>query len=148
MPSTLSNIISTSLNHAIAFGSLTRIAILNILGAGGLLALKSVIESYNEERDLNRAFIPIYYTSLGLLSVWQLLELTAWSKNKYSHEKELVGISTTQQALARRHPVHFLFDEYKRIPNCLSCKKPLNHTQPEKESKNSENQATASELKV
>jgi len=151
MPLIISRTIKKFVNHFLAFSSLTRTIILNILGAGGLLALKGAIESFDENKELNHVFMPIYYTSLGLLSIWQILELTVWSKSKYTSEKELVGINVSQQSLARNYPVHYLADEFKKFVPSYQCYKKsfLKHSGSiESETNSTENQVTTPEFNI
>lgn len=113
------------LNIGTATLSLSVRVLLNILGAGGLWALKGVIESYTES-NLNSVFRPIYFTSLGVLTAWQVLELSLLTKNQFAEEKNIANSKLDQLVLAKNHPVHYYWDSLKSCACCCGASKPSN----------------------
>lgn len=122
-------------NPIIAFFSMARSLVLNVLGAGGLWALSGIIASYNRDLDLAPIFRPIYYVGIGFLLLWQIFEWTFLSAKQFHQEASLAQTPQDQAALASHYPLHFMWSSLKSLSE--KCKpRASNHEACELEQQN------------
>ncbi len=96
----------------LAVGSLSRGVVLNVLGVGGLWAVKTVAETYRDE-NLTPAFQPIYFCGIGFLSIWQIADWTLWSRAAYDKQRRKMEEDEEHEVdfslLARQYPLHYFY---------------------------------------
>lgn len=102
-------------NPFIAFLSIVRSLVLNVLGAGGLWALSGIIASYNRDLNLAPIFRPIYYVGIGFLLLWQIFEWTFFSAKQYQQEASLAQKPMDHATLASHYPLHFMWNGIKNV---------------------------------